>query len=87
MTEERISPLRRRMVEDMTVRGFTPSTQRGYIGAVKDFTTFLGRSPDQAGAEDLRRYQLHLRSSGVSATGMNAAAGVREPLTNSVVFT
>jgi site-specific recombinase XerD len=61
------------MVEDMTVRGFTAATQRGYIRAVKDFTAFLGRSPDQAGAEDLRRYQLHMRSAGASATSMNAA--------------
>ncbi len=67
------SPLRRRMAEDMTVRGFTASTQRGYIRAVRDFTAFLGRSPDRAGPEDLRRYQLHMRSSGASATSMNAA--------------
>jgi site-specific recombinase XerD len=61
------------MTEDMTVRGFTASTQRGYIRAVGDFTAFFGRSPDQAGAEDLRRYQLHMRSSGASATAMNTA--------------
>ena len=73
MTEQTISPLRRRMIEDMTVRGFTPSTQRGYITAVRNFTAFLGRPPDEAGAEDLRRYQLHMRSEGASATSMNAA--------------
>jgi site-specific recombinase XerD len=73
MTEKTISPLRQRMIEDMTVRGFTACTQRGYITAVKNFTAFLGRSPDQAGAEDLRRYQLHMRSNGASATSMNAA--------------
>jgi len=77
MTDRTISsaggPLRRRMTEDMTVRGFTASTQRGYIRAVGDFTAFFGRSPDQASAEDLRRYQLHMRSSGASATTMNAA--------------
>ncbi len=67
------SPLRQRMVEDMEVRGFTACTQRGYIAAVKNFTAFFGRSPDQAGAEDLRRFQLHMRSEGVSATSMNAA--------------
>ena len=67
------SSLRRRMSEDMTVRGFTASTQRGYIRAVRDFTAFFGRSPDQASAEDLRRYQLHMRSIGASATSMNAA--------------
>ena len=77
MTDKAISPpgspLRRRMIEDMTVRGFTPGTQRGYIRSVRDFTIFLGRSPGGAGAEDLRRYQLHMRSSGASATSMNAA--------------
>ena len=45
----------------MTVRGFAPKTQRGYIRAVRDFTAFFGRFPDQAAAEDLRRYQLHMR--------------------------
>jgi len=73
MTDETISPLRRRMTEDMTVRGFTACTQRGYLAAVKNFTVFFGRSPDQAGAEDLRRFQLHMRSEGASATTMNAA--------------
>ncbi len=73
MTNGNISPLRRRMAGDMTIRGFTPSTQRGYLAAVENFTAFLGRSPDGATAEDLRRYQLHMRSSGASATTMNAA--------------
>ena len=73
MTEKTISPLRWRMIEDMEVRGFTPSTQRGYIRAVRDFTAFFGRSPDQVSAEDLRRYQLHMRSEGASATSMNTA--------------
>ena len=73
MTDKAISPLRRRMIEDMEVRGFDAGTQRGYIAAVKNFTVFLGRSPDQARAEDLRRYQLHMRSGGASATTMNAA--------------
>jgi site-specific recombinase XerD len=68
-----ISPLRRRMIEDMTVRGFTACTQRGYLRAVADFTAFFGRPPDRAGAEDLRRYQVHMRSQGASATTMNAA--------------
>ncbi len=45
MTDQSISPLRRRMVEDMTIREFAPKTQASYIRAVKDFTAFLGRSP------------------------------------------
>lgn len=73
MADQSISPLRLRMIEDMTVRGFTACTQRGYIAAVKSFTAFLGRSPDQATTEDLRRFQIHMRSEGASATTMNAA--------------
>ena len=40
MTDKTISPLRQRMIEDMRIRGFTPTTQRGYIAAVRDFTAF-----------------------------------------------
>jgi site-specific recombinase XerD len=73
MTDETISPLRRRMIEDMEVRGFTACTQRGYIAAVKNFTAFLGRSPDQADQEDFRRFQHHMRTQGASAANMNLA--------------
>ena len=73
MSKRTISPLRRRMIEDMTVRGFSAVTQQGYIRAVRDFAAFLGNSPDRATAEDLRGYQLHMRQEGVPATGMNAA--------------
>ena len=52
MTNAATSLLRQRMIEDMTVRGFAPVTQRGYIAAIKDFTDFLGRRPDQAGGDD-----------------------------------
>jgi site-specific recombinase XerD len=72
MTDQALSPLRRRMIEDMTIRKFAPKTQSSYIRAVKNFTVFLGRSPDQASAEDLRRYQLHLASSGIAAPSLNA---------------
>jgi integrase/recombinase XerD len=73
MTDAPISPLRRRMIEDMTIRKFAPRTQASYLRAVRNFTVFLGRSPDQASAEDLRRYQLHLSSSGISTPSLNAA--------------
>ena len=63
MTEAPISPLRRRMIEDMTIRKFAPRTQEGYIRAVKAFSAFFGASPDKASFEDLRRYQLHLVAS------------------------
>jgi integrase/recombinase XerD len=73
MTNPTNSPLRQRMIDDMTVRGFTQGTQRGYLRSVKDLTAFLGGSPDQGDREDLRRYQLHMRTGGASATSMNAA--------------
>ena len=72
-SDRTISPLRRRMTEDMTIRGFTSKTQTGYLRAVRDFTAFLGRAAGRADAEDLRRYQLHMRSGGASATSMNGA--------------
>jgi integrase/recombinase XerD len=71
MSDTPISPLRRRMIEDMTVRKFTARTQDGYIRAVKGFSTFLGASPATASAEDLRRYRLHLVESGVGAPTIN----------------
>jgi len=67
-----ISPLRQRMIEDMTLRKLSPKTQSGYIRAVKNFTRFLGRAPDTATAEDLRRYQLHLVESGIATPSLNA---------------
>ena len=66
-----ISALRQRMIEDMAMRKLSPATQRGYVRSVKRFVHFFGRSPDQAEAEDLRRFQLHLAQSGVSSTSIN----------------
>jgi integrase/recombinase XerD len=67
-----LSPLRRRMIEDMTMRKLSPKTQIAYIRAVVNLTRFLGRSPDTAEAEDLRRYQLHLVEGGTSSITLNA---------------
>ena len=71
MTDEYISPLRRRMIEDMTVRNFAPKTQHDYIRAVTKLARFLGRLPDTATAEDLRRFQLHLTENRVGAPTIN----------------
>ncbi len=73
MNGETISPLRRRMIEDMTVRKFVEKTQKDYVRHVKGLTVFLGRTPDTATAEDLRRYQLHLTESGVRPPSINSA--------------
>src|SRR3954447_16773484 len=79
MTEMAISPLRRRMIEDMTVRNFVEKTRNDYIRHVKNLTAFLGRSPDTATAEELRLYQLHLTEGGVRPPTINAAVGFRTP--------
>jgi Phage integrase, N-terminal SAM-like domain len=42
MTDQATSPLRRRMIEDMTIRNLSPRTQEGYIRTVKRFAAFLG---------------------------------------------
>jgi site-specific recombinase XerD len=73
MTEAPVSPLRRRMIEDMTMRKFAPRTQEGYIRAVKGFSAFLGASPEKATFEDLRRYQLHLVASHAGVPTINHA--------------
>ncbi len=72
MSKKPISPLRRRMIEDMTIRGINQKSQLDYIRHVKNFTIFLGRSPDTATPEDLRAYQLHQREQGVQPPTMNA---------------
>ena len=71
MTDEAMSPLRRRMIEDMTIRKLALKTQQGYIRTVKDFATFLGRSPDTASFEDVRRFQLHLAANGAHIPILN----------------
>jgi integrase/recombinase XerD len=71
MTDQAMSPLRRRMIEDMTIRKFAPKTQHDYVQRVKNFTAYLGRSPDTASSEDVRRYQLHLTASGVGVPTVN----------------
>jgi len=67
-----ITPLRQRMIDDMRMRKLSPKTQSVYIRVVKRFAGFLGRSPDTASAEDLRRYQLYLVDHGISPISLNA---------------
>ena len=66
-----MSPLRRRMIEDMTVRNLSPATQRSYVHAVARFSRHFDRSPDRLGLEDVRAYQVHLVSSGISWPALN----------------
>jgi integrase/recombinase XerD len=69
MTE--ISPLRRRLVEDMTVRNLSPATQRSYLYAVAKFSRFFGKSPERLELEDVRTYQVHLASQGIAWATLN----------------
>jgi site-specific recombinase XerD len=73
MSKKPISPLRQRMIEDMMVRNFVEKTRNDYIRQVKTFTAFLGRSPDQAISEDLRRFQLHQTRAGVRPPSINGS--------------
>ena len=72
MSEKPISPLRQRMIDDMTARRFGEHTQRDYVRAVKN-ADHLGCSPAKASAEDLRRYQLHLAKQHISLATINQA--------------
>jgi integrase/recombinase XerD len=67
------TPLRQRMLEDMAMRGLRSDTQRNYIAFVRSFAAFLGRAPDTATAEDVRRFQIHQRESGVQPPTINCS--------------
>jgi integrase/recombinase XerD len=68
-----VSALRERMIEDMSVRGFGQKTRHDYVRHVRTFAAFIGRSPDTARAEEVRRFQLHQAESGVGAPSINSA--------------
>ena len=71
MTDEKMSPLRTRMMEDRRIRGMGDKAQKSHIRAIKDFTKFLRRSPDTASSDDLRAYQLHMTDTGVTPSTFN----------------
>src|SRR5271169_4308034 len=68
-----VSPLRARMIEDMTVRGFNEHTRRDYVRHVRSFAAFIGRSPNTATAEDLRLFQLHQTRIGRQPPSINSS--------------
>jgi integrase/recombinase XerD len=71
-SEKTITPLRQRMLDDMRMRKLSDKTQTAYVRAVRRLTRFLGRSPDSATVEDLRRFQLFLVDQGTSPVTLNA---------------
>src|ERR1700733_1034320 len=66
-----LSPLRRRMIDDMTVRNLSPATQLSYLHAVTKFSRHFQRSPDRLGLEDVRAFQVYLVSTGISWPALN----------------
>ncbi|HEX9569593.1 MAG TPA: tyrosine-type recombinase/integrase [Rhodospirillales bacterium] len=70
----RMTPLRRRMIDDLKVRNLSPSTQQAYVYAVAKFSRHFGRPPDQLGAAEVRAYQQHLLELGLSWSARNVAA-------------
>lgn len=74
MRDKPISDLRRRMIADMTVRSFSDKTQHDYIRHIETFARFLGRSPDSASGDDIRRFQLAQVELGAQPPKMNTQA-------------
>ena len=73
-----VSPLRKRMIEDMAARKLNPHTQRSHISSCKRFAAWLKRSPDTATPDEVRGFQLHLIESGASICNRNRImTGVR----------
>jgi integrase/recombinase XerD len=66
-----IHPLRQRMIDDMTLRGFGQSTQRSYMAAVRRCTAHVRKPPAALGAEDARAFLLHLQAHGASVASVN----------------
>lgn len=57
-----VSPLRRRVIDDVTLRNLSPDTQRSYLHAVANFSRYFDRTPDRLGLEDVRACQVYLGS-------------------------
>jgi site-specific recombinase XerD len=73
MPDKPISPLRQRLIDDLTARRYSEKVQKAYVRHIRTFTAFLGRSPDTATKEDLRRFQLHLAQQQIGPGSINAA--------------
>jgi site-specific recombinase XerD len=71
MTDQPMPALRRRFLEDMRIKGLLPKTQTMYLRAMREFTRFLGHSPDTATPEELRAFQLDMKERGVGAPTFN----------------
>jgi len=66
-----ITPLRARMIADMSARNLGRASQTSHLRACKRFAAFLERSPDTATPDDVKDFQQHLIESGVSICTRN----------------
>ena len=76
-TTTAVTPLRRRMIDDMMLRNLSPATQRSYLHAVTKFSRYFGRLPDRLGLEDVRAFQVYLVSQGISWASLNRKHSLR----------
>jgi integrase/recombinase XerD len=72
---KQMTPLRQRMIDDMTIRNMAVNSQKNYVRAVANFSIFHGRSPDKLSFEDVRDYRLHLISRGLKPNTINPIMG------------
>ena len=76
--QQPIHPLRQRMIEDMSLRGISPISQKGYLRAVRNCCAHLRKKPADLTAEDARSFLLHLQLQGLSVASINGhATGLR----------
>lgn len=71
MTDQYVPARRRRFLEDEQIRGLQPKPQTMYLRAMREFTRFLGHSPDTTTPEELRAFQLDMKEKGVGAPTFN----------------
>ena len=71
MSDQYVSALRQRFLEDMRIKGLQPKTLTMYLRGMREFTRFLGHAPDSASPEDLRAFQLDMKERGVGAPSFN----------------
>ncbi len=72
-----MTDLRKRMLEELQRRNFSPTTIRTYLRVVEDFARYFGTRPDRLSQQHLRQYQLHLiqeRKLAIKTVGLHIAA-------------